>query len=167
MNSGSWSSYQAALPPEARCGGEPDDDPPDSGDPWERTAARAAEYAAWRESMLSFHVQPGGEVIERDRTLPSMMGGRSRGGFVAAWWLVAVDPGARTAAVVRPGARRTIALKSKAQVRAALEAVRCRREQYAVWTGRASWSGCPGGGYTPHFVGPAPDPEPGDELGLR
>jgi hypothetical protein len=28
MNSGSWSSYQAALPPEARAGGEPDDDRP-------------------------------------------------------------------------------------------------------------------------------------------
>lgn len=26
MNSGSWSSYQSALPIEARSGGEPDDD---------------------------------------------------------------------------------------------------------------------------------------------
>lgn len=26
MKSGSWSSYQAALPPEARAGGEPDED---------------------------------------------------------------------------------------------------------------------------------------------
>lgn len=28
MQSGSWSSYQAALPPEARAGGEPDDEGP-------------------------------------------------------------------------------------------------------------------------------------------
>jgi len=28
MNSGSWASYQSALPPEARAGGEPDDDGP-------------------------------------------------------------------------------------------------------------------------------------------
>lgn len=28
MNPGSWSSFQSALPPEARAGGEPDDDPP-------------------------------------------------------------------------------------------------------------------------------------------
>lgn len=27
MKSGSWSSYQAALPPEARAGGEPNDEP--------------------------------------------------------------------------------------------------------------------------------------------
>jgi hypothetical protein len=27
MKSGSWSSYQSALPPEARAGGEPDDEP--------------------------------------------------------------------------------------------------------------------------------------------
>ncbi len=28
MKSGSWSAYQSALPAEARCGGEPDDDRP-------------------------------------------------------------------------------------------------------------------------------------------
>lgn len=36
MKSGSWSSWQAALPVEARAGGEPDEDRPSPYSEWER-----------------------------------------------------------------------------------------------------------------------------------
>ncbi len=51
MKSGSWSAYQSALPPEARAGGEPDDDPPRRTIPEtvvpEQRYAQAAPHGRW------------------------------------------------------------------------------------------------------------------------
>lgn len=44
MNSGSWSSFQAALPPEAQAGGEPDDYPLESGASCEERDMNHREY---------------------------------------------------------------------------------------------------------------------------
>lgn len=49
MKSGSWSSHQAALPPEARAGGEPDDDGPTEG---ERLQAAISDFMCRLANML-------------------------------------------------------------------------------------------------------------------
>lgn len=64
MKSGSWSSYQAALPPEARAGGERDDEPTSNeliqgivGDFSGRLSAMLVANGrgvAWRESAQSW-----------------------------------------------------------------------------------------------------------------
>lgn len=48
MKSGSWSSYQAALPPEARAGGEPDDGPTEG----ERLQAAISDFSCRLANML-------------------------------------------------------------------------------------------------------------------
>lgn len=131
---------------------------------WDR---RDEEWRAWREEMTTWQVKPEGVVLRRDRTQPGMMGGR-QGAYQDWWYLVAVDEAAKTAEVVRPGERRSIRFRSKTQARAAAEALERRRIEYLVWVGRANRPLVrPPHWWPAGFTGPAPDPEPGDEVGLR
>jgi hypothetical protein len=63
MKSGSWSSYQSALPSEARSGGEPDDDPTPGRHDHEPPHS---VYVTWfrEESFRVVEMLPGG--IEHD-----------------------------------------------------------------------------------------------------
>lgn len=82
MKSGSWSSYQAALPVEARSGGEPDDDGPLLPPPSFITVCWISgqeEIAVDEGDFVSFHQVP----IGGSRTFPMFMHKASSRWFAA------------------------------------------------------------------------------------